>query len=379
MTRGNLNTGREGFSLTPLLSLAILLLAGCGHVIRPEFAPNYGKRFDFKDPPCHLSPQPVLGNNEAGIRYFGAGGLYIEWRGAALLMAPYFTNPGISRVLSGRLESDPSDIEYGLSGMDLSRVRAIAAGHSHYDHIGDLPVLATKLPAVPIYVNQTGANALASSSIARNRIHPLERETDWVRLRDDAGRDLPIRFRKVETQHAPHFWGIHLGQDEIGTPWTEPWSQHKFLDLKEGQPYAFVIELLSRDNNPLFRIYYEDSANPEGQGVPDVTGAYDLAALVMASFRFVRNHPGFILDRLQPRHVLVIHYEDFFQDRTEPVRFVFPLNNSEANRFMARTRDALEKSKMPTQGPEGPVCGPSSSGWTMPMPGEWMRFRVQGD
>lgn len=363
----------------PLLAWALVFLAGCGHVIHPEFAPNYGKRFDFSDPPCPLSPQPVLGNNEAGIRYFGAGGLYIEWRGAALLMAPYFTNPGLSRILGGHLESDPGDIEYGFAGMDLSRVRAIAAGHSHYDHIGDLPVLATRLAGVPIYVNQTGANALASSSIARDRIHPLERETDWIRLRDDAGRDLPVRFHKVKTQHAPHFWGIHLGQHEIGTPWTEPWREHKFLDLKEGQPYAFVIELLSRNNNPLFRIYYEDSANPEGQGVPDVTGTYDLAALVMASFRFVRNHPGFILDRLQPKHVLVIHYEDFFQDRTKPVRFVFPLSNSEANRFMARTRDALDKAKVETRGPESPVCGPSSPGWTMPRPGEWVRFRVQGD
>lgn len=139
------------------LVLTILLLTGCGHVIRPEFAPNYGKRFDFQRPPCRLSPQPVLKEDEVGIRYFGAGGLYIEWRGTALMMAPYFTNPGLFRVLRGPLGSDAHDLEFGLSGMDLSRVRAIAAGHSHYDHIGDLPVLATKhISGAPIYVNRTG-------------------------------------------------------------------------------------------------------------------------------------------------------------------------------------------------------------------------------
>lgn len=91
----------------------------------------------------------------------------------------------------------------------------------------------------------------------------------------------------------------------------------------------------------------------------------------------MRNHPGSILASLKPRHVLVIHYEDFFQDRSDPVRFVFPLADSEANRFLSRTREAFRD--VETQGPEGPVRGPSSSGWTMPMPGEWVWFRVQGD
>jgi hypothetical protein len=366
---------------TAFLALTVLLLTGCGHVVRPEFAPNYGQRFDFQDPPCRLSPQPVLKENEAGIRYFGAGGLYVEWRGAALLMAPYFTNPGLFRVLRGPLESDAHDIEYGLSGMDLSRVRAIAAGHSHYDHIGDLPVLATRyVPAAPIYVNQTGANALASTSIPAARIHPLEKENDWIRLRT-GDTQLPIRFRKVPTEHAPHFWGIHLGKGPIDDPWTKPWKDRHFLSLKEGTPYAFVIDLLSGTGTTLFRIYYQDSANPEGVGVPKLVQEdvepYNLAVLVMASYRFVRNHPGSILGNLKPRHVLVSHYESFFQERSDPVRFVFPLANSEANRFLRRTRDALQG--VTTQGPEGRVCGPSSSGWTMPMPGEWVRFRVQGD
>lgn len=144
-----------------------------------------------------------------------------------------------------------------------------------------------------------------------------------------------------------------------------------------------MIDLLSNTGTTLFRIYYQDSANPEGEGVPKLVQEdaepYDLAVLVMASYRFVRNHPGSIIGSLKPRHVLVIHYEHFFQDCSEPVRFVFPLTNSEANRFMARTRKALEEAEVETRGPEGRVCGPSSSGWTMPMPGEWVRFRVQDD
>jgi len=364
------------------LALVLLVLSGCGHVIRPELAPNYG-RFDFSDPRCRLSPQPTLGTNEVGIRYFGAGGLYVEWQGNALLMAPFFSNPSTLRVPGGHIRSDPWAVRRGLYGMDLSRVRAIAAGHSHYDHIGDLPLLAREyLPGVPIWVNQTGANALASEHVP-SPVEVLEKGPEWIRLQDSAGRDLPIRFRKVPSKHAPHFWGIHLARKSIDQPWTTPWEQRHWLALQEGNTFAFVIDLMSptEPEKPLFRIYYQDAANPRGIGAPVLDAGddkpFDLAVLCMASYTFVRNHPEFILGTVKPRHVLIAHYEDFFQNRAYPVRFVFPLIDSLANRFLVRTREAIEKQGTLGPGPEGTVCGPSTRAYTMPMPGEWMRFRVR--
>src|SRR5436309_2348182 len=165
-----------------LAGLSLTGLAGCGHVIRPDLAPNHG-RFDFSDPPCRLSPKPRLGPDEVGLRYLGAGGLYVEWQGNALLMSPFFSNPGIPQVLVRPLASDAWAVRQGLGGMDLSRVRAIAAGHSHYDHIGDLPLVAQEyLPRVPLYVNQTGANALASTAV-RDRVRILEEQEGWIYLK----------------------------------------------------------------------------------------------------------------------------------------------------------------------------------------------------
>lgn len=356
---------------------AQLVLTGCGgHVIRPEFAPNFG-RFDFANPPCQPSAQPVLEADEVGLRYLGAGGLYVEWQGNALLMAPFFTNPGLGQILFSPLESDPLAVREGLRGMNLSHVRAIAAGHSHYDHLGDLPVVAKEyVPEVPVFVNRTGANALAP--VLPNRTRILEEQDGWIYLKDSQGNDLPIRFQKVESQHAPHVWGILLGGGQIPKPWTEAWDQRHFLSLKAGKVFAFVIDLMSpaEPGKTAFRIYYQDSANPPDKGLPKMEDpvGFDLAVLCMASHQFVDNHPGAILGDVKARHVLVTHYESFFRDRDRPFRFVPFLTNRSANGFLGKTREALQG--LETAGPEGTVCGPSSQGWTMPMPGEWVRFKV---
>lgn len=358
--------------------LALLSLAACGHVIRPELSPNLG-RFDFSHPPCRPSPKPQLAPDEVGIRYLGAGGLYVEWQGTALLASPFFSNPGLLKVPFGRLAIDEGAVEHGLAGMDLSRVRAAMAGHSHYDHLGDLPLLAERYaPGAWVYVNETGAHALAPVRALTGRITPLEGEKGWIYLRDPDANPLPIRFRKVESAHAPHFWGIHLARGSIARDWTGDWQSHRLLALREGHTFAFVIDLLSARGEPRFRIYYQDAMSPPGQGIPHLEPGddhpYDLAVLCMASYAYVRDQPQAILGHLHPRHVLVTHYEDFFRAGDRPVRFVPLLTDGSANRFLARVGQAMKG--LETIPPEGPVCGPASPASTMPIPGEWVRFRV---
>jgi xanthine dehydrogenase iron-sulfur cluster and FAD-binding subunit A len=97
----------------------------------------------------------------------------------------------------------------------------------------------------------------------------------------------------------------------------------------------------------------------------------------MASYYFVRKQPGTILGALHPRHVLVTHYESFFRSTAKTVAFVPLLTDFWANRFFHRARRAMTPWQSETVGPEGAVCGPSTPGWTMPVPGEWVKFRVR--
>jgi|SRR5215203_526640 len=82
---------------------------------------------------------------------------------------------------------------------------------------------------------------------------------------------------------------------------------------------------------------------------------FDLAVLCMTSDKFVRQHRS---SGREARRMLIAHFKDF------------------ANQFLVRTLEALGKQGTASPDPEGTVCGPSTPAYTMPMPGEWMRFQA---
>lgn len=351
--------------------ILVLALTGCGHVIRGELAPNHpGARYDFAKRSCDPSKRPAgAGPEEVFLRYLGAGGLYLEWRGTPILLGPFFSNPSFPKAFFGRLSADEGRIRYGLEGMDLAAVEAILVGHAHYDHLADVPFIVENFaPRARVYVNRTGANMLHKVAAVQGRVETLE---DSPEIRVGL-----IRVRPVESGHAPLFWHVNWARGQVEEPWQEDWTRHGFRQLKGGTPFAFVIDLLDHLGAVRYRLYYQDSATPEGKGIPgfrDETG-YDLAVLCMASFQFVKNHPGGILGALKPRHVLVTHYESFSRDPRKPLRFVPLLGNGSANRFLGRVRTSMDETR--ARGPADGVCGPSSRVSTMPLPGEWLRFRV---
>jgi len=360
--------------LFALLALAILL-AGCGHVIHS--APNYGNHpFDFEKPPdCKREGPP--GGETVDLRYLGAGGLAIGWRGETILAAPFFSNYGFLRVGLGHQSPNEEAIRTGMENVPRT-VSAIFAGHSHYDHLGDLPVVAgTYAPRARIYVNDSGVTLL--KPLLGERVESLQSSVDhWVRLRDASGRELPIRVLPLLTEHAPHIDHYLWGHGEAKSPRSPNWEGMRIAALKAGTPLAYVIDLLDERDQVRYRIYYQDAASGKGKGVPSqavlAERPFDLAVLCMASYNRVDDAPASLLREIKPRHVLAIHYEDFFR-RKEHRRFVVLLTDKLANAYLKKIEQTLTG---PLQGPVGQVCGPSAEAWTMPLPGEEIHFRPGG-
>lgn len=374
----------------PLLAL----LAGCAHVIEPgvPFQPGNG-RYDFSRPPAPPGPAPeeTAPDDRVALRYLGAGGLYVGWRGEAVLLGPFFSNPGVLRVGLGHVRWRRKTIEQALRPLQVERVGAILAGHAHYDHIGDLPVIVPDLtPRASLLVNRSGIAALKPYRALAARALDLERiEGRWRRLRDADGVALPFRLLALPSDHAPHAAGL-LVMDGETRPLQKRWPKTRYTKLKTGRTYAFVLDLLGEKEGggepPVaFRILYQDAAStglaaalPRAlEGGPPV----DLAVLCMPSAHLVPPYPRRVLEEARPAHALIIHYESFFRPWGRSAPFAPFLTRGRAERFLT-TVDRVLGSASPTAlgastgAPLHPTRGPSGAHWTMPLVGEWLELGV---
>jgi hypothetical protein len=345
-----------------------------GSVIHREFLTNGDRDFDFRHPSCPPLPSPPAGAIE--IRHLGSGGIAIGWRDDVVLIGPYFSRPGSAFAAQfGHIRFDDARIARGMKPVDAAKVRAVMTGHAHFDHLGDVPRVMRFAPSATVYVNDSAVNMLA----AYPSMHAVSVEPhvgQWVRIPKSA-----IRFTPIKSDHAPQLcrmnrWPCVYAGGPVTDKWTTDWSEHYYRDMRCGKTYAFIIDLLNENDTVRFRIYYNDAAAAPPNGIPsDVFTPVDLAVVCMASYDFVDHYPEALLRALQPRHVLVSHFDEFFEPQDGSWTFVPLLTDRKANEFMRRMRDALRDAPTIPRPPVTPVCGPMTPRWSMPVPG-WPLYFV---
>jgi hypothetical protein len=155
----------------------------------------------------------------------------------------------------------------------------------------------------------------------------------------------------LRSDHAPHFAGMVLYSGVRTTPMEEPpRSAEQWL---EGETLAYLVDLLNEDGSVALRIYFQDAvaAAPAGFVPPLEDGVrIDVALIVPATYAEVMWHPEALLENTKPRHVLLSHWEDFFQP---PSRHAEPVPFTLLPDFVARLERALDK----------------DTGWHLPLPG----------
>ncbi len=300
--------------------------------------------------------------------YLGAGGWLIRHGDAALLTAPFFSNPGLVEVGVARLVPDTAAIDRFLPPVD--DVPAILVGHAHYDHLMDVPYLArNRARDARIYGSRTMVNLLLGDpGLDPERLVALEGGA--VGTPDSAGAwhytpDGRIRFMALESEHAPHLLGIRLYHGEQVRPRTSlPERAHEWPD---GPTLAWLIDLLGPGGDVLMRIHYQDSASrpplgfPPAELLPPDGVPVDVLIICTAGSGEAPGYPDRIIEELSPNTVLLGHWEDFFRPRTAPVR---PVPGTDVDAVEARVREMLPqgaRAYRPLPG-ETLVLGPGEPG-----------------
>jgi hypothetical protein len=396
---------------------ALACLLGCAStrsVTSPD-AKNHGGELELAEA---RGARPEPGPSELLVRYLRAGGVYFEWQGRALMTLPFATNyplfGDLERAVGGhtgprpdlvmheaiyeqRLVPDERAIEHVLGGgLKLAQIDVLLAGHSHYDHLGDVRPIAQKYAKnARIYLNDTGKNMLSGSPGLRERVESFQGESGFL-PRDYAANGQLIRFRAIPSEHAPNLevlgrtFAWPLG--EVTRPWTTPFEQHRLLELRAGMTHALLIDFMDPKDpeRVAFRVHYQDAASSPPAGYPPPEWlrerAVDLEVLTLPGRETLppseKRYPVGILEQTRARHALVIHYEDFFrpvlnQDgQSHGVRLIPTLTGRPERDFLHAVVSTIrEPVPGPCRHPER-VEGLCADAFTLPLPGEWLLFET---
>jgi len=305
---------------------------------------------------------PGLDSTSLQVKYLGAGGLYLRRGEDVVLTAPFFSNPSLKRLLFWRIKSQPREIDRFLAPMhaDLAATHAILVGHAHYDHLMDLPhILATHTPKARVYGSRTAYHTLAAT-VDTSRLVALNEHMgtatkpgQWIEVAD--GR---IRFMAIESEHAPHFLGFKMFRGFYRENLKS--LPRRAAGWREGQTLSYLIDFLAQRGGPIaYRIYYQDAASTPPLGFPPfLDRRVDLAMLCVAGYNEVDDYPRALVAHLQPRRIILIHWENFFSRLPEDPHDLRPVPFLNIEQFVKRLAPAI----------------PPDAEYVLPAPGSWINL-----
>ena len=310
---------------------------------------------------CGAGDKPLL-----QVKYLGAGGFLLQWGQDVILTAPFFSNPGLLRVLFWSIHADPERINAFLPPVE--DVKAILVGHSHYDHLLDLPYIANeRAPSAIIYGSHTVKNIL-SAVLPPDRLVALDtKEGDsddrlgtWVWVKGTR-----IRIMATRSEHAPHVCllggCLKVFQGDVVQPLGQ--LPQTAWQWKEGPTFAYLIDFLDENGVVQFRVHYQDAASGFPYGFPPVPSPtdpkpVDVAILCVPGSHYVNNYPQGIVGHLKPRAVILAHWESFFRPRTgDPGDLNVISIGTHPKEFVAEVKEAWPSVQV-----------------VMPLPGAWLQF-----
>jgi hypothetical protein len=333
-----------------LLLLIPIILASCGRPVNSLFKDdlvkhtNVGKSFYKNNDAPYVFKYDSLKGEELQITYLGCGGFNIERGDKSILIDPYFSNqPLLFRLLFSKvgfktIKSDTTTINNKLTPLyQKHKASSIWVSHSHYDHLLDVPYVYEKFAKndSKIYCSQSGSNIIKGvESINFKNIISLDQNVTTI---DKIGTqyytaDSTIRVTPILSEHAPHlFWNIKFyeGQSKGHRKYNKSTSNSRSDWWKEGIPFSFLFDFLSKDGDIEFRIFIQTSAAAPFKGfVPEKLRAQhpiNLAMFGAASFDYVNNYPEQLIEYMKPERLIICHWEDFFvkynREKKKKVRF----------------------------------------------------------
>jgi hypothetical protein len=176
-----------------------------------------------------------------------------------------------------------------------------------------------------VYVNTSSANTCAGV-IATSKLHDVE---TFVSVRQQQGGSIDLqaadgsvmKVYPILAAHNPHAGNIKLFSGSAMKPpahFKDVAGKTNINDWLEGRTLSFLIDIES-GGEIVFRMFVQSSSCHFPDGLPPERllskKKVDLAVMGVASYQFSETtYPCRYLDTIKPRHLMFIHWEDFFRN-----------------------------------------------------------------
>lgn len=239
------------------------------------------------------------------VTFFGTTTLLFDDGADQVLFDAHFTRPSLPRYILGSGATDARLADELLAAHRVDRLRAIFISHSHHDHVMDAPYIARKSGAI-IYGSRSTLN------VARGGDVPEDRLVEFSGGEAFAAGGFGVRV--IPSRHSrPTILNNDLGQT-IDAPLRQP---ARLRAYKEGGSFDFYVE--ARERRYLIRPSFN---YVEGQldGIRSDVLFLGIAGLAKADEQTERRFFAETVEKVKPKLVIPIHWDNFFTRLDRPVR-----------------------------------------------------------
>lgn len=268
------------------------------------------------------------------VQWTGTAGFIFNYRDTTILIDPFMTRCGFPLLLSSALTTNMD-----LCALVFPKADAIMVGHSHYDHLLDVPFIA-ELTGASVYGSKS------TSAVCRAFGIPISKTID-VEDRHE------YKIKEVTTSFHPSNHGYAM-MGRIPFPGEIPSNPRlpmRAKDYKHGGVYGIVL------NFGGFRVCHFGSANLIDEELAKI-GPVDLLLVGISGRQKTPRYMDRLSEALKPKYVFPHHYDNFFKP-FQAGRIVF--KGVDMDEFFTSCDRACPDSTLITPGFLQPVAFDTSS------------------
>lgn len=268
-----------------------------------------------------LDHPPARPDSPVRVRWLGTAGFEISAGTHSILIDPYVTRAPFTDCVMRPLEPDLAEI-----ARITPRADAIIVGHTHFDHALDVPAIARRTGAM-VFGSKSAVRLCRASLVPETRLVDVEREYGQSPVEAEVG---PFKLRFAVSAHSRFLLGRVPFPGDIQDCDHVPLRTEAY---RCGAVFRVEIEVFGRT------IVHLGSAELVERTAPpkDV----DLLLMCVAGWQSSERFPERVARALDPRAILLSHWDNFFTPLDKPVQALPAMGVQKlTDRLLSVARDA---------------------------------------